>query len=342
MAEIEPQSRVLEEGDDALIQGTEPGAKLQDGEEFVDLTKEDAAPAPAAAAPAKSKEPAAPAKGDEEDDIPQEYKGKSLKDIVKMHRDAEKLIGRQGSELGELRKRVDVAVQASLAALQRNREPAPAPKPAEPVAPVEIDESEFFAKPKDTIEKLIANHPRIKQIEAMLGKNVAANEATRAQASTERFNAAHPDAQEILSDPEFRQWVTASPIRQQLLAQAHSQFDFTAGDEVFSTWKALKGVKSASSKAGEAAAAAPAAAATPSVSEAARTLAAAKAQKAANAAAASAAAVPSGGASAGTGTGSGKKIYRRADVLKLMEEQPERYEAMADELSAAYREGRVR
>ena len=37
-----------------------------------------------------------------------------------------------------------------------------------------------------------------------------------------------------------------------------------------------------------------------------------------------------------------QKIYRRADVLRLMEEQPERYEAMADEITLAYKEGRVR
>ena len=42
-----------------------------------------------------------------EDDLPEKYKGKSLKDIVLMHQEAEKLIGRQGSEVGELRKVVD-------------------------------------------------------------------------------------------------------------------------------------------------------------------------------------------------------------------------------------------
>jgi hypothetical protein len=37
-----------------------------------------------------------------------------------------------------------------------------------------------------------------------------------------------------------------------------------------------------------------------------------------------------------------KRIYKRADVLRLMEEQPERYEAMADEIGLAYKQGRVR
>ena len=37
---------------------------------------------------------------DEEDDIPEKYKCKSVKDIVRMHQEAERAIGKQGSEVG--------------------------------------------------------------------------------------------------------------------------------------------------------------------------------------------------------------------------------------------------
>jgi hypothetical protein len=40
-------------------------------------------------------------------DIPDKYQGKSIKDIVQMHQEAEKLLGRQSSEVGELRRIVD-------------------------------------------------------------------------------------------------------------------------------------------------------------------------------------------------------------------------------------------
>ena len=43
----------------------------------------------------------------EEDDLPEKYKGKSAKEIAEMHQQAERLIGKQGSEVGELRKVVD-------------------------------------------------------------------------------------------------------------------------------------------------------------------------------------------------------------------------------------------
>ena len=37
-----------------------------------------------------------------EEELPEKYKGKSAKEIAEMHQQAEKLIGKQGSEVGEL------------------------------------------------------------------------------------------------------------------------------------------------------------------------------------------------------------------------------------------------
>ncbi len=39
--------------------------------------------------------------------LPEKYQGKSLEEVVQMHQEAEKLLGRQSSEVGELRKVVD-------------------------------------------------------------------------------------------------------------------------------------------------------------------------------------------------------------------------------------------
>jgi len=43
----------------------------------------------------------------EDEVVPEKYKGKSANDIARMHQEAEKLIGRQGAEVGELRRIVD-------------------------------------------------------------------------------------------------------------------------------------------------------------------------------------------------------------------------------------------
>jgi hypothetical protein len=42
---------------------------------------------------------------EETDDLPDKYKGKTAAEIARMHEEAEKLIGKQGAELGELRKK---------------------------------------------------------------------------------------------------------------------------------------------------------------------------------------------------------------------------------------------
>ena len=44
----------------------------------------------------------------------------------------------------------------------------------------------------------------------------------------------------------------------------------------------------------------------------------------------------------GTGEGSRKKVYRRADIIKLMRTDPERYQSLSDEIFKAYAEGRVK
>jgi len=51
-------------------------------------------------------------------------------------------------------------------------------------------------------------------------------------------------------------------------------------------------------------------------------------------------------ASTGTARGSSespsRKIYRRADIIKLMQTDPKRYQALSDEIMQAYQEGRVK
>lgn len=318
---VELPEQDLEIVDGDLITPATPG----ENEELVDL---DTAQPQITAQPAAQPTPAATP--NEDDELPEALRGKSPKEIARLYRDAQQHIGRQASEMGELRKAADLALRTTATLAARQAAPAPAAAPAAPAAPATPDEVEFFKTPAEAVAKMIANHPAIKRIEETLG-NTAKNQAVeRATRATERFNSAHPDAATILQDPEFRQWVGASRVRSALLNRAHHQFDFDAGDEVFGTWKALKGI-------GRPGAAAPAAPAQADVSAAARTLAAQKKR----AAALNDAATPTGG----NGTASNKgavKIYRRTDVIRLMETNPDRYLELAPEIELAYKEGRVR
>ena len=58
--------------------------------------------------------PVEAAQEETEEAIPDKYQGKSVAEIVRMHQEAEKLLGRQSSEVGELRKVVDSYIQTQL------------------------------------------------------------------------------------------------------------------------------------------------------------------------------------------------------------------------------------
>jgi bacterioferritin (cytochrome b1) len=98
-----------------------------------------------------------PEVSEEEDDIPEKYRGKSVKDIVRMHQEAEKAMGKQGSEVGELRRLVDDYIRAQTISQQ-------APK-------VEEEEIDFFENPDAAIQKAIEKHPKVRQAEELAVPN---------------------------------------------------------------------------------------------------------------------------------------------------------------------------
>jgi hypothetical protein len=154
---------------------------------------------------------------DGEADIPEEYRGKTIAEVAKMHQEAVSKIGQQGNEVGELRKIVDGYIL--------NQSETKAPEPAE-----EVD---FFADPDKAVESKIANHPAIRE----------AQETTirlRQDKAKQDLINKHPDAQEIIQSSEFINWVKGSNIRMELLARADQQYDTSAADELFSNWKQIK------------------------------------------------------------------------------------------------------
>ena len=225
-------------------------------------------------------------------DIPEKYRGKSMQEIVKMHQEAEKLLGKQSSEVGQLRGVVDEYIQAQLSNQQA------------PVQQQEEDDIDFFVDPEKAVARAIENHPKIKEAEAYTAQN-------KRQMALSQLQSKHPEMQEILNDNSFAEWVKGSKIRTQLFVQADQAYDYDAADELFSIWKERAGVAKQ----------------TVEVEKQAR-----KQQlKSANT-----------GNARGTGEGSRKKVYRRADIIKLMKTDPERYSALSEEIFQAYAEGRVK
>ena len=223
--------------------------------------------------------------------IPEKYKDKSITDIVRMHQEAEKMIGRQAQEVHEVRTLADQLLKRQL---ESDNKP-----PVVESAP-EVD---FFENPQDSIKRAIENNPAVLEAKQ-------ANLELKRMKTAQQLAAKHPDFGSIANDTGFQEWVKASPVRLSLYAKADAEFDFSSADELLSTYKELKQVRSNSvSTAG----------------------------KQQQAQALKAASVDVGGSGEVT-----KKVYRRADLIRLKMTDPDRYDQLQPEIMAAYSEGRVK
>ena len=224
------------------------------------------------------------------EELPEKYKGKSAKEIALMHQEAEKLIGKQGSEVGELRKVVDDFIKTQ-SLKEAKKEPE-----------FEDNSDDYFVDPKQAVKRAIDNHPAVKEAQE-------ASLAMKKEQVLNKIGAKHPDFMNTVNDQSFQEWVASSRIRTEMFARAEVQLDYDAADELLSTWQERKGV----------------------AKQVAET---AKIDRDNQLKAASV-------NSQGSSETAAKKKYRRADIIKLMQTDPDRYDAMSSEIMAAYREGRV-
>ena len=220
--------------------------------------------------------------------LPDKYRDKSLEEVVRMHQEAEKLIGKQAQEVGEVRKLADELIKQNLSSKQ--------PQQEEP----EVD---FFENPQKAVQATIDRHPDV------LAARQAGVDFKRMQVQ-QKLTKEHPDYSQVVGDPEFQNWVKGSSVRLGLYAKADAEFDYESANELLSTFKQLRGVQATKAE---------------QTSTATR----AKNMKAAQ--------VDIGGSGE-----SSKRVYRRADLIRLKMTDPSRYESLSDEIMQAYSEGRVR
>ena len=178
-------------------------------------------------------------------------------------------------------------------------------KEAKPIE--ESLEDDFFADPASAVNRQVEKHP------AVLEARQAALEMKRMK-TAQQLSSKHPDFATIASDSGFQDWVKSSAIRLNLFAKADAEFDFESADELLSTYKELKQIKQQNQ-----------------VQQSANVESKAQEQ------AMKAATVDVGGAGE-----TSRKVYRRADLIKLRMTDPDRYMQLSDEIMQAYAEGRVK
>jgi hypothetical protein len=170
--------------------------------------------------------------------------------------------------------------------------------------PVEEEpEVDFFENPQKAVQNTIDRHPDV------VKARQAAVDFNKMQMQ-QKLTQQHPDFVQVANDQGFVDWVKQSPVRLGLYAKADGEFDYDSANELLSTYKELRGIKAKqTSDAGET-------------------------QRKSNLKAAS---VDVGGSGE-----SGKRVYRRADLIRLKMTDPDRYEALSGEIMQAYQDGRVK
>jgi len=241
----------------------------------------------------------------EKDKPKSKFAGKTPEEIEAAYEALEQRFGSQGAELGELRKLTDTIIRSTLPGAQTK----PAPKQEQEPDTTDPD-AEFFINPRAAIKKVLEEDEVLKQLRA-------SNAETQQERAQRVLKSKHADTDDIVKDPEFQEWVKASKVRTALFVQAHQRFDVDAADELFSTYKELRGVKAKQAEA---------------TKDAGDDI--VESQK-------RAAGAPSGTTSTGE-SGRGKPTYSRRKIMDLMIHNPEEYAARNEEFLAAYAEGRVK
>jgi len=235
-------------------------------------------------------------------EIPEKFQGKSLEDVVEMYQNLEKEYGRKGNEVGELRKLTDELLQLEIQQKKNNNERV-ATKEEEV-----LSDDDWFSSPKEATDKYLQKSSLAKEVQE-LKQQLSSKDREQAHNA---FVEKHPDYMEIAQEAGFREFVGASKYRTEL-AQKADQYDYEAANELFDLYKAVRPTEGAEKVSEE--------------------------SSKANTQEARKKATLEGTGNRNKGT---KKVYRRADLIKMKMQDPDRYMSMQDEIMQAYAEGRVK
>lgn len=157
------------------------------------------------------------------DTVPDKFRGKPVKDVLKSYTELESAYSRQGKELGEVRRLAttlsELEVQTSTKAEQR----------------VPVDTEMLLADPDKAINDVIDSHPAVRE-----ARNKS-DQLERQLAITE-FEKKHPSFREAAVSEDFKAWVDSSPAVRRL-AVAADKYDLDAADTLFTLWTEKQGYR---------------------------------------------------------------------------------------------------
>lgn len=166
---------------------------------------------------------------DTEVDLPEKFRGKSVKEVAEAYKQLESQMGRMANDLGTQRVLTD-----RLLNLRRDNDlrqnGAGVTQPETP----KIKATDLAEDPAGSIQKVV--NATIAQ------RDQETEQATREHArnaAAARLVQDHPDYQEYVNNAEFTKFVNSTPIRKRA-AVAAQQGDFDAGNDLLTEFKAQK------------------------------------------------------------------------------------------------------
>jgi hypothetical protein len=167
----------------------------------------------------------------------------------------------------------------------------------------EVGFDDLIEDPAKAVERVVSKNPRLRRLE----ENLMQQEANAAR---EVVTSRHPDVDDVVASADFQSWVSETPGRLRTFQTAHQELDAGLAADLIDMYKATRMIATEE---------------------------AVKERQAKADADLKNARVETGG-----NPGSTKKIYKRAELIRLKQTDPERYRRMYPEIHQAYAEKRVR
>tara|TARA_R110000823_G_scaffold225887_2_gene353637 strand:- start:589 stop:1410 length:822 start_codon:yes stop_codon:yes gene_type:complete len=155
-----------------------------------------------------------------EPELPPKFAGKSVDDIVRSYANLEQQYGKQGNELGELRKLADSLIQKNLQETSSQRSES---------LEKSISEDDFYSDPVNAVRKVV------EEALAPVKSNLS---QSKVDSTVQRLQSKHPDLETVVNDGNFQQWIMESTPRQDMWVRA-SNGDFDYADELLTQYKGV-------------------------------------------------------------------------------------------------------
>jgi hypothetical protein len=160
--------------------------------------------------------------------IPDKYAGKTMQEVVEMHMNAEKEIGRQANEVGTYRDLLKSMSEAS-------NVQAPQTDTAEE-QPVEVSSDDLWEDPTGAIRSVVQ--------ETLRNEIAPLQQSQQEQVQAQQFaqlQHIHPDMEDIGASPDFQAFVEKSPYRLMDAQRWIENRDVDAANRLLSDYKEIHG-----------------------------------------------------------------------------------------------------